>query len=139
MSFDVKYEDRFQKIRGAGAAAIRQLDKLRSTELMTRATFDAEVARIAQENLPPYGCDFVVHRTDGVARCIQSSAHREKLGSDRTFLLSRQWSLRFLQEKVGLPLGPCLSKRAAQMSWITMSGVLSTVLPSKSLLTLREY
>ena len=70
MSFDVKYDDRFQKIRGAGAAAIRQLDKLRSTELMTRATFDAEVARIAQENLPPYGCDFVVHRTDGVARFV---------------------------------------------------------------------
>ena len=70
MSFDVKYDDRLQKIRGAGAAAIRQLDKLRSTELMTRATFDAEVARIAQENLPPYGCDFVVHRTDGVGRFV---------------------------------------------------------------------
>jgi len=70
MSFDVKYDDRLQKIRGAGAAAIRQLDKLRSTELMTRATFDAEVARIAQENLPPYGCDFVVHRTDGVVRFV---------------------------------------------------------------------
>ena len=82
MSFDVKYDDRLQKIRGAGAGAIRQLDKLRSTELMTRATFDAEVAHIAQENLSPYGCHFVVHR---------------------------------------------------------MSGVLSTVLPSKSLLTLREY
>jgi len=59
-----------QKIREAGAAAIRQLDKLRSTELMTRATFDAEVARIAQENLHPYGCDFVVHRTDRVARFV---------------------------------------------------------------------
>ena len=70
MSFDVKYDDRLQKVRGAGAGAIRQLDKLRSTELMTRATFDAEVARIAQENLPPYGCDFVVHRTDGVARFV---------------------------------------------------------------------
>jgi hypothetical protein len=70
MSFDVKYDDRLQKIRGAGAAAIRQLDKLRSTELMTRATFDAEVARIPQENLSPYGCDFVVHRTDGVARFV---------------------------------------------------------------------
>ena len=82
MSFDVKFDDGLQKIREAGAATIRQLDKLRSTELMTRATFDAEVAHIAQENLPPYGCHFVVHR---------------------------------------------------------MSGVLSTVLPSKSLLTLREY
>jgi len=55
MSFDVKYDDRLQKIRGAGPAAIRQLDKLRSTELMTRATFGAEVARIAQENLPLTG------------------------------------------------------------------------------------
>jgi len=82
MSFDVKFDDGLQKIREAGAATIRQLDKLRSTELMTRATFDAEVAHIAQENLSPYGCHFVVHR---------------------------------------------------------MSGVLSTVLPSKSLLTLREY
>jgi hypothetical protein len=70
MSFDVKYDDRLQKIREAGAAAVRQLDKLHSTELMTRATFDAEVARIAQEKLHPYGCDFVVHRTDGVARFV---------------------------------------------------------------------
>src|SRR6478735_12106532 len=108
MSFDVKYDDRFQKIRGAGAAAIRQLDKLRSTELMTRATFDAEVARIAQENLPPLRVRFRCSPY-GWRRAfrIQSSAHREKLRSDRTFLLSRQWSLRFLQEKVGLPLGPC--------------------------------
>jgi hypothetical protein len=70
MSFDVKYDDRLQKIREAGAAAIRQLDKLPSTELMTRATSDAEVARSAQEKLPPYGCDFVVHRTDDVARFV---------------------------------------------------------------------
>jgi len=70
MSFDVKYDDRLQKIREAGPAAIRQLDKLRSTELMARATFDAEVAHIAQEKLHPYGCDFVVHRTDGVARFV---------------------------------------------------------------------
>ena len=79
---DIKYEERVRKIREAASAAIKEFDKLRSTELMTRATFDAEVAHIAQENLPPYGCHFVVHR---------------------------------------------------------MSGVLSTVLPSKSLLTLREY
>jgi hypothetical protein len=70
MSFDVKYDDRLQKIHEAGAAAIGQLDKLRSTELMTRATFDAEVARIAQQKRHPYGCDFVVYRTDGVARFV---------------------------------------------------------------------
>jgi hypothetical protein len=27
---------------------------------------DAEVARIAQGKLPPYGCDLVVHRMDDV-------------------------------------------------------------------------
>jgi hypothetical protein len=37
---------------------------------MTRATFDAEVARIAQEKRHPYGCDLVVHRTNGVARFL---------------------------------------------------------------------
>jgi hypothetical protein len=47
MSFDVKYDDRFQKIREAAAAAIRQLDQLRSTGPMSRETLDAEVARIA--------------------------------------------------------------------------------------------
>jgi hypothetical protein len=67
---DIKYEDRVRKIREAASAAIREFDKLRSTELMTRAAFDAEVARIAQEKLRPYGCDFVVHRTDGVARFV---------------------------------------------------------------------
>ena len=62
MSFDVKYDDRFQKIREAAAAAIRQLDQLRSTEPTPREMFDAEVARIAQEKLHPYRCDLVVHR-----------------------------------------------------------------------------
>ncbi|MGC1322427.1 MAG: hypothetical protein WA849_09610 [Candidatus Udaeobacter sp.] len=70
MSFDVKYDDRLQKIREAGAAAIRQLDKLRSTGPTPRETLDAEVARIAQEKRHPYGCDFVVRRTDGVARFV---------------------------------------------------------------------
>jgi hypothetical protein len=53
MSFDVKYDDRLQKIREAGAAAISQLDKLRSTGPTPRETLDAEVARIAQEKLHP--------------------------------------------------------------------------------------
>jgi hypothetical protein len=53
MSFDGKYDDRLQKIREAAAAAIRQLDQLRSTEPTPRETLDAEVARIAQEKLPP--------------------------------------------------------------------------------------
>jgi len=67
---DIKYEDRVRKIREAASAAIKEIDKLPSAELMTRATFDAEVARIAQEKQHPYGCDFGVQRTDGVARFV---------------------------------------------------------------------
>jgi hypothetical protein len=38
---------------------------------MPRETFDAEVARIAQEKLRPHGCDLVVHRMDdGVTRFL---------------------------------------------------------------------
>jgi hypothetical protein len=62
MSFDVKYDDRFQKIREAATAAIRQLGQLRSTGPMPRETLDAEVGRIAQEKLHPYRCDLVVYR-----------------------------------------------------------------------------
>jgi hypothetical protein len=64
MSFDVKYDDRLQQIREAGAAAIRQLDKLRSTGPTPRETLDTEVRRVAREKLQPYGCDLVVHRMD---------------------------------------------------------------------------
>jgi hypothetical protein len=62
MSFDGKYDDRLQKIREAATAAIRKLDQLRSTGPTPRETLDAEVARIAQEKLQPYGCDLVVNR-----------------------------------------------------------------------------
>ena len=62
--FDVKYEDRVQKIREAAAAAIKQLDQLRSATIAPEA-FDALVARIAQENLHRHGCDLIVHRTAG--------------------------------------------------------------------------
>jgi len=69
--FDVKYEDRIQRIREAAAAAIRQLDQLRSSEPMPREALDGAVARIAQEKLHPYGFDLVVHRTDdGVTRFL---------------------------------------------------------------------
>jgi GTP cyclohydrolase I len=71
MSFDVKYDDRLQKIREAGAAAIRQLDKLLSTRPTPGETLDAEVARIMQEKLHPYGCDLVVHRMhDDITRFL---------------------------------------------------------------------
>ena len=69
--FDVKYEDRVQKIRKAAATAIRQLDQLRSAEPMPREALDGEVARIAQDKLHSYGCDLVVHRTDdGLTRFL---------------------------------------------------------------------
>src|SRR4029077_15254123 len=48
--FDEKYEGRVQRIREAAAAAIKQLDQLRSGTIAPEA-FDARVARIAQENL----------------------------------------------------------------------------------------
>jgi hypothetical protein len=69
--FDAEYDDRARKIREAAAAAIRQLDQLRSAGPMPRETLDAEVARIAQEKLHPYGCDLVVDRADdGVTRFL---------------------------------------------------------------------
>jgi hypothetical protein len=44
---------------------------LRSTGPTSRETLDAEVARIAQEKLHPYGWDLVVHRMDdGVTRFL---------------------------------------------------------------------
>jgi hypothetical protein len=51
MSFDVKYDDRLQEIREAGAAAIKAIRQLRSTAPTPRETLDAEVARIAKEKL----------------------------------------------------------------------------------------
>ena len=87
---DIKYEERFQKIREAATAAIKRLDQLRSAGPMARTAFDAEVARIAQE-LHSDGCDLSVHRTgDGIAcfrikvqstgreyDLIQSFSHRD--------------------------------------------------------------
>jgi len=71
MSFDIKYDDRLQKIRKAAAIALKELDRLRSAGPVAQEVFDAEVARITQEKLQPYGCDLVVHRTDdGIARFL---------------------------------------------------------------------
>lgn len=70
--FDGNYDDRLQKSHEAAAAAIRQLDQLRSTEPTPRQTFDAEVARIAQEKPHPYRCDLVVHRMDDQFTFTQS-------------------------------------------------------------------
>jgi len=68
--FDVKYDSRIQKIREAAATAIKQLDQLRSATIAPEA-FDAQVARIAQENLHRYGCDLIVRRTaDGATRFL---------------------------------------------------------------------
>ncbi len=69
--FDARYNDRVRKIRKAAAIALKELDQLRSGGPMTQETLDAEVARIAQEKLHPYGCDLVVHRrADGVTRFL---------------------------------------------------------------------
>ncbi len=69
--FDTEYDDRVRKIRKAAALALKELDQLRSSGSMMQETLDAEVARIAQEKLHPYGCDLVVHRMDdGVTRFL---------------------------------------------------------------------
>ena len=69
--FDVKYEERVLKIRKAAAIALKELDRLRSGGPMAGEALDAEVARITQEKLQPYGCDLVVHQTaDGVTRFL---------------------------------------------------------------------
>jgi len=69
--FDARYNDRVGKIRKAAALALKELDRLRSGGLMTQEALDAEVARIAQEKLQPYGFDLVVHRMDdGVTRFL---------------------------------------------------------------------
>ena len=81
-AFEVKYEGRVQKIREAAAAAIKQLDQLRSATIAPDA-FYAQVARIAQENLHRHGCDLIVHRTaDGATRFlieVQSTGRRYDL------------------------------------------------------------
>ena len=90
--FDVNCHGSVQRIREAAAAAIRQLDQLRSATIAPEA-FDAQVARIAQENLRRYGCDLIVYRTaDGATRflikvqntgkrydLIKSFFHRDRL------------------------------------------------------------
>jgi hypothetical protein len=69
--FEAKYDDRVRKIRQAAAEVIKQLDELRSAGPVAAEALDAEVARIAQEKLHPYGCDLVVHRMDdGVTRFL---------------------------------------------------------------------
>ena len=80
--FEAKYHDRVRKIREAAAAAIKQLDQLRSGTIAPQA-LEAQVARIAQQNLHRYGCDLIVHRTaDGATRFlieVQSTGRRYDL------------------------------------------------------------
>jgi hypothetical protein len=69
--FEARYNARVAKVREAAAVALKELDRLRSAGPVTQEAFDAEVARITQEKLQPYGCDLVVHRpADGIARFL---------------------------------------------------------------------
>jgi hypothetical protein len=68
--FDARYNDHVGKIRKAATLALKELDRLRSAGLMTHEALDAEVARIAQEKLQPYGCDLVIHLHNGVTRFL---------------------------------------------------------------------
>jgi hypothetical protein len=69
--FETRYGNRFRKIREAAATAINELSVLRSAGPLTQEALEAEVARIAQEKLRPFGCDLVVHRMeDGITRFL---------------------------------------------------------------------
>jgi hypothetical protein len=69
--FEASYNARVANIRKAAAIALKELDRLRSGGRMELEAFDAEVARITQEKLQPYGCDLVVHWLgDGVPRFL---------------------------------------------------------------------
>ena len=69
--FEARYNARVAKIRQAAAVALKELDRLRSGGPVAREVFDAEIARIAQEKVHPYGCDLVVDRADdGVTRFL---------------------------------------------------------------------
>ena len=68
--FEARYNARVAEIRKAAGIALKELDRLRSGPV-AREAFDAEVARITQEKLQPYGCDLVVHSLgDGVTRFL---------------------------------------------------------------------
>ena len=69
--FEVSYNARIAKIRKAAAIALKELDLLRLGGPVAREAFDAEVARITQEKLQPYGCDLIVHSMgDGAPRFL---------------------------------------------------------------------
>ena len=69
--FEKKYNDRFRRIREAATAATKELSLFRSAGSVPQEALDAEVARIAQEKLQPYGCDLIVCRmNDGVMRFL---------------------------------------------------------------------
>ena len=69
--FEARYNARVVKIRQAAAVALKEIDQLRSAGPVTREAFEAELTRITQEKLQPYGCDLVVDSMgDGVTRLL---------------------------------------------------------------------
>ena len=68
--FEMRYENRFRRIREAARSAVKELTRYRSVASMPEE-LDAEVARIAREKLHPHGCDLVVcRREEGVTRFL---------------------------------------------------------------------
>lgn len=68
--FEIRYENRFRRIRQAARSAAKELTPSRRAA-STPAELDAEVARIAQEKLHAHGCDLVVCRKEkGVTRFL---------------------------------------------------------------------
>lgn len=68
--FEIRYENRFRRIREAATSAAKELALSRSAA-STPVELDSEVARIAREKLHPHGCDLVVCRKEeGVTRFL---------------------------------------------------------------------
>ena len=68
---EARYNAGLVKIRQAATVALKEIDRLHSGGTMAREAFDAEVARITQEKLQPYGCALVVHSMgDSVTRLL---------------------------------------------------------------------
>jgi hypothetical protein len=76
--FEIRYENRFHRIREAARSAAKELMRSRSAA-STPAELDADAARIAREKLHPHGCDLVVCRKEeSVTRFLIRVRNTEK-------------------------------------------------------------
>jgi hypothetical protein len=70
------------KIRATAVLALKELDPLPSSGRVTQEVFEAEVKRITQEKLRPYGCDLFVHRIGGGMASVAIKIQRTEIAYD---------------------------------------------------------